>query len=142
MDTQYTATYDPEANALAIKVGSGRKAARADQLDDRLIVAVSASGKPIEVALLYPDLGIVKPLLKAAEAYELDVDTLDLVARSAIAGPGEAVTAELLSGKFVVRVPKSLHAKLARQAEVNGVSLNQFVATALAGEAARQESTG
>ena len=30
------------------------------------------------------------------------------------------------SGKFVVRLPKSLHARLAAQAEKEGVSLNQY----------------
>ena len=30
------------------------------------------------------------------------------------------------SGKFVLRLPKSLHAKLALQAEKEGVSLNQY----------------
>lgn len=36
------------------------------------------------------------------------------------------------SGKFNVRVPKGLHHDLARAAEQQGVSLNLFVATALA----------
>jgi antitoxin HicB len=36
------------------------------------------------------------------------------------------------SGKFTVRVPRSLHRKLAEQAGREGVSLNQFVATSLA----------
>jgi antitoxin HicB len=36
------------------------------------------------------------------------------------------------SGKFVVRVPKSLHRDVVRQAEREGVSLNQFVAIQLA----------
>src|SRR5262249_33316552 len=36
------------------------------------------------------------------------------------------------SGKFVVRVPSSLHADLVRTAAREGVSLNQFVATTLA----------
>jgi predicted RNase H-like HicB family nuclease len=36
------------------------------------------------------------------------------------------------SGKFLLRVPRNLHAALARQAETDGVSLNAFVATALA----------
>lgn len=31
------------------------------------------------------------------------------------------------SGRFVVRVPKSLHRKLAQQAKLEGVSLNQLV---------------
>lgn len=37
----------------------------------------------------------------------------------------------VFSGKFVVRVPKTLHATLARVAEDEGVSLNQFVVGAL-----------
>lgn len=37
------------------------------------------------------------------------------------------------SGHFVVRVPTSLHADLVRGAGKEGVSLNQFVASALAG---------
>jgi hypothetical protein len=36
------------------------------------------------------------------------------------------------SGKFNVRVPKSLHAALAREAEAEGVSLNQLVVSKLA----------
>lgn len=51
----------------------------------------------------------------------------------------EPATAEAYSGKFVVRVPKSLHRDLTRRAEIEGVSLNQLVLTALAravGEAA------
>jgi len=33
---------------------------------------------------------------------------------------------ENYSGKFVLRLPKSLHAKLAKEAEQEGVSLNQY----------------
>jgi antitoxin HicB len=36
------------------------------------------------------------------------------------------------SGRFVLRLPRGLHAELARQAEQQGVSLNQYVATTLA----------
>ncbi len=36
------------------------------------------------------------------------------------------------SGKFVVRVPRGLHARLAREAKSQGVSLNQWVTTRLA----------
>ena len=36
------------------------------------------------------------------------------------------------SGKFNVRIPKSLHAALVREAEVEAVSLNQLVLTKLA----------
>ena len=39
---------------------------------------------------------------------------------------------EEYSGKFVVRIPKSLHAALAAEAEGEGVSLNQLVVAKLA----------
>ncbi len=41
------------------------------------------------------------------------------------------------SGKFNVRVPRRLHRALSEAAEAEGVSLNLFVATALAGTVAR-----
>jgi antitoxin HicB len=44
---------------------------------------------------------------------------------------------EHYSGRFNVRVPRSLHRALAEAAEAEGVSLNLFVATALA-QAANQ----
>jgi antitoxin HicB len=37
------------------------------------------------------------------------------------------------SGRFLLRIPTSLHAELARQAGREGVSLNQYVATVLSG---------
>lgn len=39
-----------------------------------------------------------------------------------------AVSVAHYSGKFLVRVPRSLHARLARLAKAEGVSLNQYVA--------------
>jgi antitoxin HicB len=39
---------------------------------------------------------------------------------------------ETYSGRFLLRLPRGLHAELARQAEQEGVSLNQYVATTLA----------
>lgn len=46
------------------------------------------------------------------------------------------------SGRFLLRVPKSLHAELARQAELEGVSLNTYVMAALAQAAGRRELVG
>ena len=40
--------------------------------------------------------------------------------------------AEEYSGKFVVRLPRSLHRSLVESSECDGVSLNQYVATVLA----------
>jgi len=44
----------------------------------------------------------------------------------------EPINPEKYSGKFVVRLPKSLHAKLAMEAEKEGVSLNQHALYKLA----------
>jgi antitoxin HicB len=46
--------------------------------------------------------------------------------------PEPCVDEALPSGKWVQRVPRSLHAKATEQARREGVSLNQFVATILA----------
>jgi len=42
------------------------------------------------------------------------------------------VDSEKFSGKFVLRLPKSLHAKLAMEAEQEGISLNQYALYKLA----------
>ena len=39
----------------------------------------------------------------------------------------EPIITEKFSGKFVIRLPKSLHCKLAIEAEKEGISLNQYV---------------
>jgi antitoxin HicB len=43
----------------------------------------------------------------------------------------EPVRSEDYSGKFLVRVPRTLHRDLARRAELEGVSLNQLVLSVL-----------
>jgi len=48
---------------------------------------------------------------------------------------------EAYSGKFVVRVPKSLHRQLVEQAEAEGVSLNQYINVALAGASSGSASS-
>lgn len=55
----------------------------------------------------------------------------------------EPVLEEQPSGKFTVRVPRSLHRKLSEEARREGVSLNQFVTVALAETVGvRQAQTG
>ncbi len=44
------------------------------------------------------------------------------------------------SGKFLLRMPKSLHARLAAQATDEGVSLNQYVVSLLSGKAVESRS--
>lgn len=50
--------------------------------------------------------------------------------------------AEEYSGKFVVRISKSLHRELVEAAEREGVSLNAFVNTTLAKEVGAQQARG
>ncbi|MBS0439206.1 MAG: type II toxin-antitoxin system HicB family antitoxin [Proteobacteria bacterium] len=54
------------------------------------------------------------------------------VAKRMIPKPSVAAPVSAYSGKFLVRVPRSLHARLAREAEQQGVSLNQWAASKLA----------
>jgi antitoxin HicB len=49
----------------------------------------------------------------------------------AIPEPSVGEPLDRYSGKFVVRVPRSVHARLARKAKQEGVSLNQLVSSVL-----------
>lgn len=51
----------------------------------------------------------------------------------------EPADQELASGKFLLRLPRSLHAKLQLLAERDGVSLNQHVVSVLSGHAASDQ---
>ncbi len=44
----------------------------------------------------------------------------------------EPVEEDEYSGKFIVRTPRWLHRRLVKEAEAQGISLNQYVSTALA----------
>lgn len=44
----------------------------------------------------------------------------------------EPVDVNKYSGKFVVRIPKSLHRTISEQSKLEGLSLNQYVANSLA----------
>lgn len=47
---------------------------------------------------------------------------------------------ELPSGKFIARIPRSLHARLAARAKQEGVSMNSLVSVFLAESLGRRES--
>ena len=49
-----------------------------------------------------------------------------------IPSPGSGGSTEAYSGKFNLRVPRTLHRDLAKRAEQEGVSLNQWAVTLLA----------
>ena len=73
------------------------------------------------------------------EAFEMIRDAmqgwLEIALENGIIIP-EPRPEEDYSGKFVVRVPKSLHRKLVEEAEREGVSLNQYINVTLAGSVA------
>lgn len=70
------------------------------------------------------------------EAYQLAVDTIETTAEALRERgrrmPDPAPVSDDYSGRVTVRVPRHLHRELALAAEAEGVSLNLFIATALA----------
>lgn len=63
-----------------------------------------------------------------SEARELWIETVYESGKREIPLPA---TKQEYSGKFVLRLPKSLHRRLAEQAEREGVSLNQYAVSLL-----------
>ena len=88
------ADYDSTANAISITIADVQNADASDEVHPRAIVALAA-GKPVEVQVLYPDLGIAEPLGVAAERYALDGQVLEAAAQSALAAPDRIVTLEV-----------------------------------------------
>jgi hypothetical protein len=86
--------------------------------------AVYGAGGPF--ARLFPTARDRAAFTKTKECRQIDrlIDSLP----EPVAGPQRRE----YSGKFNVRVPKSLHAALASEAEAEGVSLNQLVVAKLA----------
>ncbi|MDZ5455813.1 toxin-antitoxin system HicB family antitoxin [Azohydromonas lata] len=76
---------------------------------------------PTEVEAAHAAQQAIQAWIEAAQA-----------AGRAVPVPREVLPLRRYSGKFLVRVPRSLHARLARQAAAQGVSLNQYVAGVLA----------
>ncbi len=88
------ACYDSEANALSIDLVEVDRWEGSDEAASTVNVAI-ADGKPVNVELLYPDLGIDEPLRAAAERFDLDAEALIAAARAAIAAPDREVTLEV-----------------------------------------------
>ena len=61
------ADYDSTANAISIAITDAQHADGSDEVHARAIVALAA-GRPVEVQLLYPDLGITEPLAAVGHA--------------------------------------------------------------------------
>jgi hypothetical protein len=88
------ADYDSTANAISIAIANVPHADESDVVHSRAIVAL-AEGKPVEVQLLYPDMGIGEPLAAVADRYDLDGEALHAAAQSALAAPDRVVTLEV-----------------------------------------------
>lgn len=84
------ADYDSTANAISIAITDAPHADGSDEVHARAIVAL-ADGKPIEVQLLYPELGLAEPLAAVADRYDLDREALHAAAQSALAAPDRLV---------------------------------------------------
>jgi hypothetical protein len=88
------AEYDSTANAISIVITDVPHADKSDEVHQRAIVAL-ANGKPVEVQLLYPDLGIDEPLAAASARHGLDLEALAAAAQSALAAPDRVVKLEV-----------------------------------------------
>jgi hypothetical protein len=90
------ADYDSKANAISITLAPVEQAERADQVHERAVVALH-DGHPVELQLLYPDLGIEEPIAAVAGRYHLDRGALEAAARSALAVPNRVVVLDVLA---------------------------------------------
>lgn len=88
------ADYDSQANAISIALSGQESAERADEVHPRAVVALH-DGYPIELQLLYPDLGIAEPLEAVSRAYALDKEALVAAVQAALAAPDRSVTLDV-----------------------------------------------
>lgn len=88
------ADYDTTANAISITIADAPSADRSDEVHPRAIVAL-AGDQPVEIQVLYPDLGIAEPLTAVADRYGLDGEALAAAAQSALAAPDRVVSVEV-----------------------------------------------
>lgn len=88
------ADYDSKANALSIDLIEARRWEYSEEVSQQVNVAI-AGGRPVNVELLYPNLGLEQPLRLAAERYDLDAEALIAAAQAAIAAPDRMVTLDV-----------------------------------------------
>lgn len=89
-----TAGYDSTANAISIDLAKVERWDHCERADERVNVAI-ARGRPVNVELLYPDLGVEEPLLAVAGRYDLDAEALIGIARAALSAPDRLVELNL-----------------------------------------------
>lgn len=91
--------------------------------------------------ITYPDLpGCMSDGETEEDAIENGKDALDAwIKASRAAGRDIPQPGELPSGKFIARIPRSLHARLTARARQEGVSMNALVSAFLAESLGRRE---
>jgi hypothetical protein len=88
------ADYDSKADALSIDLIEASRWEGSEEVEPRLNVAI-ANRAPVNIELLYPELGLEKPLQAVAARYGLDAEALVAAARAAIAAPDRTVTLDV-----------------------------------------------
>ena len=89
----------------------------------------------------FPDLpGCIADGETPAEAMEEARDAFAAWANAELEDKGKLPKPKAYSGQYVQRIPKTLHMRLAVQAQHEGVSLNQLAATFLAEGLSRTQS--
>jgi hypothetical protein len=88
------ADYDSKAEALSIDLIEVDRWEYGEEVSPRVNVAI-AGGVPVNIELLYPDLGFEDPLRAAADRYSLDAEALIAGARAAISVPDRTVTLDI-----------------------------------------------
>jgi hypothetical protein len=88
------ADFDSKAEAISIDLVDVRRWEGSEGVGRRVNVSF-AGGSPVNVELLYPDLGLEEPLRTAAERFDLDAEALIAAAKAAIAAPDRVVTLEV-----------------------------------------------
>ena len=88
------ADYDSKADALSIDLIEASRWDNSEEVEPRLNVAI-ANQMPVNIELLYPGLGVEKPLQVVAARYGLDAEALVAAARAAIAVPDRTVTLDV-----------------------------------------------
>ncbi|MDQ2759991.1 MAG: hypothetical protein M3Y17_06030 [Actinomycetota bacterium] len=99
------ADYDSAANAISIAITDAPHAEASDEVHARAIVAV-AQGRPVEVQLLYPDMGTSEPLAAVADRYGIDREALQAAAQSQLAASSAGPISGVQGGIVDVERPR------------------------------------
>lgn len=90
------AHYDSAADAISIDLEAVERWDGGVEVHERGHVAL-ADGAPVNIEVLYPDLGVEEPLHAIAERYGLDGEALITAARAAVSAPDRPVSIEVLA---------------------------------------------